>query len=123
VDWIFILPLLVAGLGNGFFLAPNIQFIVATVDDSEAGAASGVINTMQRIGSAIGIAIIGSILFGSLVITSHPPTANDVAVAFSHSSMLAMGMSTILAFVAFLLIFALPKTVSQRAANQVAIPD
>jgi EmrB/QacA subfamily drug resistance transporter len=122
-DWIFILPLLVAGLGNGFFLAPNIQFIVATVDNSEAGAASGVINTMQRVGTAIGVAVIGSILFGSLVITGRPPTANDIAVAFSHSSMLAMGMSAILAFVAFLLIFALPKNISMHGPRPVAIPD
>ena len=31
---------------------------------AEAGAASGVISTMQRVGSAIGIAVIGSVLFG-----------------------------------------------------------
>ncbi len=62
--WQLLVPLLVAGLGNGLFIAPNAQFIVATVDSSEAGAASGVISTMQRVGSAIGIAIIGSVLFG-----------------------------------------------------------
>jgi len=122
-DWIFILPLLIAGLGNGFFLAPNIQFIVSTVANTEAGAASGVINTMQRLGTAIGVAVIGSILFGSLVITGRPPTQNDIAVAFSHSAMLAMGMSAILAFVAFLLIFALPKNVAQGGPRVVTIPD
>jgi hypothetical protein len=46
--------------GSGLFIAPNTQFIIATVDRQEAGAASGVIATMQRIGAAIGIAIIGS---------------------------------------------------------------
>ena len=123
VDWVFIAPLLVAGLGNGFFLAPNIQFIIATVDNSEAGAASGVINTMQRLGTAIGVAIIGSIIFGSLEIAGKPPTANDVAVAFTHSSMLAMGASALMALVAFLLIFALPKNVSQQGPRPVVISD
>lgn len=122
-DFIFIAPLLVAGLGNGFFLAPNIQFIIATVDNSEAGAASGVINTMQRLGTAIGVAVIGSILFGSLVITGAPPSAADLAVAFSHSSMLAMGMSTIFAFLAFLLIFALPRNVSQHGQRPVVVAE
>ena len=123
VDWVFILPLLIAGLGNGFFLAPNIQFIIATVDNSEAGAASGVINTMQRVGTAIGVAVIGSILFGSLVIEGKPPTSTDIAEAFTHSSMLAMGASTVMAFIAFLLIFALPKNVSQHGPRPVVISD
>ncbi|HEX4058812.1 MAG TPA: MFS transporter [Galbitalea sp.] len=63
-SWELLAPLFFAGLGNGLFIAPNAQFIVATVDPSEAGAASGVISTMQRVGSAIGIAVIGSVLFG-----------------------------------------------------------
>lgn len=63
-NWYLLGPLLVAGVGSGFFIAPNAQFIVATVDNSEAGAAAGVIQTMQRVGSAIGIAVIGSVLFG-----------------------------------------------------------
>jgi EmrB/QacA subfamily drug resistance transporter len=63
-NWLLLGPLLIAGVGSGFFIAPNARFIVATVDGSEAGAASGVIGTMQRIGSAIGIAVVSSVLFG-----------------------------------------------------------
>ena len=67
-SWDLLVPLLVAGTGSGLFIAPNAQFIIATVDRQEAGAASGVIATMQRLGSAIGIAIIGSVFFGTLSI-------------------------------------------------------
>ncbi|MES2093884.1 MAG: MFS transporter [Actinomycetota bacterium] len=63
-SWMLLGPLAIAGLGNGFFIAPNSRFIVATADRSEAGAASGVIGTMQRVGSAIGIAVVSSVLFG-----------------------------------------------------------
>jgi uncharacterized membrane protein len=63
-NWDLLAPLFFAGIGSGLFIAPNAQFIVATVDASEAGAAAGVIQTMQRVGSAIGIAVIGSVLFG-----------------------------------------------------------
>jgi EmrB/QacA subfamily drug resistance transporter len=63
-SWILLGPLAIAGLGNGFFIAPNARFIVATVDRTEAGSASGVISTMQRVGSAIGIAVVSSVLFG-----------------------------------------------------------
>ena len=66
--WQLLAPLLVGGVDSGLFIAPNTDFIVATVDRSDAGVASGVIGTMQRIGSAIGIAVIGTVLFGSVQI-------------------------------------------------------
>jgi EmrB/QacA subfamily drug resistance transporter len=138
VDWHLLPPLLVAGFGSGLFIAPNARFIVATVDNSEAGAASGVIQTMQRIGSAIGIAIIGSILFGQLPPSFAPsrsqtaeiarehaaggPDAvrhairqyvdHQLATSFGHGAALAMLMSAVFAVCAFLLVFALPKKVS-----------
>jgi len=104
-SWDLLLPLFLAGLGNGAFIAPNAQFIIATVDRSEAGAASGVVSTVQRIGSAIGIAIIGSVLFGSLVITG-PDT---VASGFTHAAADAMLVSAIFSVAALVLVFALPK--------------
>ncbi|MGX9789465.1 MFS transporter [Mycobacterium sp. MMS18-G62] len=101
-------PLLVAGVGSGLFIAPNADFIVATVERRDAGAASGVIGTMQRIGSAIGIAIIGTVLFGTLHVKPGP---DAVAVAFGHSATMAMGASAVLSVVAFGLAFALPRSV------------
>ncbi len=106
-NWELIAPLLLAGLGNGLFIAPNAQFILATVDRSEAGAASGVISAMQRVGSAIGIAVIGSVFFGSLVVSG--PTPDALARGFVTSASAAMGVSVAFAVVAFLLVFALPR--------------
>lgn len=104
--WQLVAPLLIAGVGSGFFIAPNVDFIVATVDPEDAGAASGVIGTMQRVGSAIGIAIIGTVLFGTL---HFPASADAVALAFGHSATLAMAASAALSIAAFALVFALPK--------------
>jgi EmrB/QacA subfamily drug resistance transporter len=110
--WDLFGPLLVAGTGSGLFIAPNAQFIVATVDRREAGAASGVIATMQRIGSAIGIAIIGSVFFGTLSIPARGrPTAADLAVGFTHSATSALAVSAAFAVVSFVLVFALPRRV------------
>ncbi|MCS5723969.1 MFS transporter [Herbiconiux sp. CPCC 203407] len=106
-NWLLLAPLFIAGLGNGLFIAPNAQFIVATVDRPDAGAASGVISAMQRIGSAVGIAVIGSVLFGTLVVNGS--SADAVASAFVTSSAAAMGVSVAFAVVAFLLVFALPR--------------
>jgi hypothetical protein len=57
------------------------------------------------VGSAIGIAIIGSVLFGSLVITG-PDT---VASGFTKAAADAMLVSAIFSVAALLLVFALPK--------------
>jgi EmrB/QacA subfamily drug resistance transporter len=135
-NWDLLGPLFVAGLGSGLFIAPNAQFIVATVDASEAGAASGVIQTMQRVGSAIGIAVIGSVLFGVANLTSitgqvkklvsaaiasgkiSPEQASaygsalgkhELATHFMTAAAAAIGVSTLLAIIAFALVFALPR--------------
>jgi hypothetical protein len=114
-NWDVLGPLLVAGIGSGLFIAPNVQFIVATVDPAEAGAASGVISTVQRIGSAIGIAVIGSVLFGTLSFpTDRRPSATDVANAFGTSAAAALLTSVAFAVVAFLLVFTLPRTIAMR---------
>ncbi|HEV7742822.1 MAG TPA: MFS transporter [Pseudolysinimonas sp.] len=138
-NWELLVPLLVAGVGSGLFIAPNAQFIVATVDRAEAGAASGVIGTVQRIGSAIGIAVIGSVFFGNLP-ASFAPTDAQVAAAgqefgsqgqdavkaaiqkivdqnladgFGSSATIALLVSAIFAVAAFLLVFALPRRISR----------
>ncbi|HEY2557822.1 MAG TPA: DHA2 family efflux MFS transporter permease subunit [Diaminobutyricibacter sp.] len=119
-NWDLLVPLFIAGFGNGLFIAPNAQFIVATVDRSEAGSASGVISVMQRVGSAIGIAIIGSVLFGSLTITGHTPEA--VADGFASAAANALAVSAAFSVVALLLVFVLPKRVAAPGGAPVPEP-
>ncbi len=103
--WQFLPPLFVGGIGSGLFIAPNVRFIVATVEREDAGAASGVLGTVQRIGSAIGIAVIGSVLFGTLDVQDGP---NALANAYGRSIQYAIGVSVLLTVLAFLLAFAVP---------------
>jgi len=114
-NWHMLAPLLIAGLGSGCFIAPNVQFIVATVDPTEAGAASAVVGVMQRVGSAVGIAVIGSVLFGSFVATGPGPDA--LATAFAASATQAMAVSAAFSVVALVLVFMLPKRVPARASG------
>ncbi len=104
--WLLAIPLLLAGAGNGLFIAPNTSFILATVDPRQAGAASGLVSTAQRIGTAIGVAIISSVLFGTLSVGADGP-----APAFLHSAELALSVSIALSVGAFLFVFALPHQV------------
>ena len=64
--WEFIPALLISGLGMGCVVAPIYSFILAEVPIKDAGSASGVVNTTQQIGGAIGVAVIGVIFFGLL---------------------------------------------------------
>jgi EmrB/QacA subfamily drug resistance transporter len=58
--------LLLVGAGMGLVLAPLAGTILRTLDPERAGAASGMVSTMQNVGNALGVAITGVIFFGSL---------------------------------------------------------
>jgi MFS family permease len=60
------LPLLVAGLGSGAVISPNVTLTLAEVPVEQAGTAGGVLQTFQRIGAAIGIAVVGVLFFSRL---------------------------------------------------------
>lgn len=81
--WYLVAPLLLTGLGHGLIVAPNINLTLATVPRADSGAASGVLNTAQRLGSALGIALVGTVLFSTL--SFHGTGQHAIAVAFSHA--------------------------------------
>lgn len=57
--WVLLaVPLLVAGLGGGAVVSPNITLSLADVPPRMGGAAGGALQTGQRIGAAIGAAVL-----------------------------------------------------------------
>ncbi len=56
--------LFVAGLGLGLFIAPLTTLVLAGIQGREAGSASGVLSSVQQVGGALGVAVIGVVLFG-----------------------------------------------------------
>lgn len=58
--------LLLAGAGMGLTITPLATTIMASMDGERAGAASGALSTMQNVGNALGVAIIGVVFFGAL---------------------------------------------------------
>ena len=63
--WLVAAPLLIAGFGSGLVISPNVTLTLAEVPVARAGSASGVLQTGQRLGSAIGIASVGSVFFAA----------------------------------------------------------
>jgi EmrB/QacA subfamily drug resistance transporter len=110
--WYLIGPLLLAGVGTGMTIAPNQDFVLATVPRREAGTAAGILGTSQRVGTAVGIAVIGTVLFGSL---KFAPGPHAVASAFSRSAQLALLANLGFMVVALVLVLALPREIPNRA--------
>ncbi|WP_298969266.1 MFS transporter [uncultured Roseobacter sp.] len=59
-------PLLICGFGMGTAIMSLFQVTMSSVETQDAGAGSGAMQAFQQIGAALGIAIAGSIFFGSL---------------------------------------------------------
>jgi EmrB/QacA subfamily drug resistance transporter len=112
--WDLVGPLLLAGVGTGMTIAPNQDFVLATVPRAEAGTAAGILSTSQRVGTAIGIGVIGTVLFGSLKFAAGP---DMVASAFAHSAQLALLANLGFMVVALILVLALPRQIPQRAGR------
>jgi EmrB/QacA subfamily drug resistance transporter len=84
------LPLLLAGIGSGLVISPNQNLTLSQVPVAEAGSAGGVLQTGQRIGSAIGIAAIGAVFFSQLA-----STGGQYAEAFDTSLYVTIGFMAI----------------------------
>jgi EmrB/QacA subfamily drug resistance transporter len=83
VGWAMLLPLLVAGTGSGLVIAPNQTITLSEVPARHGGTAAGLLQTGQRIGSAIGVATVGAVFFGQLASTGNYPTAIERALLVS----------------------------------------
>jgi MFS family permease len=59
-------PLLLAGTGSGLVIAPNQSLALARVPVARAGTAGGVLQTAQRLGTALGVACVGAVFFAHL---------------------------------------------------------
>jgi len=68
--------LFISGLGFGCIAAPLQSVILSRVNPAFAGGASGVLATVQQVGSALGVAIIGILLFGHLASGADAASAN-----------------------------------------------
>jgi EmrB/QacA subfamily drug resistance transporter len=78
--------LAVCGLGLGLVVAPLINIVLAGIHAGSAGSASGVLTTVQQVGGALGVAVIGIIFFGQ--VSGHAPV-----VALSSAQTLSARLS------------------------------
>jgi EmrB/QacA subfamily drug resistance transporter len=87
VAWVIAGPLLLAGLGGGMVTSPNLTLTLQHVSVRMAGAAGGALQTAQRVGAAIGAAVLATIFYRELV-----RTEGDYAVAVSDALLFTVGL-------------------------------
>ena len=61
------IPLFVYGIGVGFATAQLTSIVLSDVPVEPSGLASGANSTLRQVGSALGIAVLGTVLFSTLV--------------------------------------------------------
>ena len=95
-SWGLLAPLGVIGLGMGFFVVSGFNTIMAAVSDAELGSASGALNAIQQLGSAIGVAVLGTIFFSVLADRGFHPALGHVLWWAAGALVLVLGASTLL---------------------------
>jgi EmrB/QacA subfamily drug resistance transporter len=90
-------PSIVAGAGLGFAFVPVTIGAVAGTRDDEAGLASGLINTSQQIGGALGLAVLSTVAFAN-VPDGGRPDLDALTGGFQDAFLVGAGFA-VLAFV------------------------
>jgi len=105
--WLLALPLFIGGLGLGLAAPILINVILAGIPGRDAGAAGGVLTTVNQIGGAAGVAVLVTLFFSAL----GQPRAHGASrlEGFSHALATILPWQVGLYIVAALLMLLLPK--------------
>jgi EmrB/QacA subfamily drug resistance transporter len=93
-------PMVLMGIGGGMSFTPMTPVIMAAVAPRDAGAASGVLQTMQQTGTSLGLAVLVTV-FGTVVRHAAPQASADEALvsgmtaAFAVGSAIAAGVAVV----------------------------
>ncbi|WP_242886504.1 MFS transporter [Actinomadura litoris] len=102
--WHLAAPLLLFGAGMGMIFVPLFDIIVAGIADHEVGSASAALESVQQLGASLGIAVLGTVFFG----TMDSGTGGHEQAALEAAKLVA-GLTLGLTAVAFLVAFLLPR--------------
>jgi EmrB/QacA subfamily drug resistance transporter len=80
-------PLLLAGIGGGMVITPNTTLSLESVPGQMAGAAGGALQTAQRIGAAMGTALLATVYYHALT-----GSGGHFAAAVSDALLCAAGL-------------------------------
>ncbi|PWC10759.1 MFS transporter [Brenneria corticis] len=75
--------LIVVGIGQGLIMTPLLNLVLGFVEQAQAGMVSGVISTVQQVGAALGVAVVGILFSAALAMSGETEAhAGQYASAF-----------------------------------------
>lgn len=84
--------LFVAGAGSGVAMGPMMDVVMGSLHEHETGSAAGILNAIQQVAGAVGIAGLGTLLFTMI--------ERDPVTGFTHGAAWAYGLSLALTLLA-----------------------
>jgi MFS family permease len=109
--WQLALALFLGGLGLGLTAPILVNVVLTGIPGRNAGAAGGVLSTVNQIGGAIGIAVLGTVFFTT--VTGSTTDAPGLA-GHGHALSVVLVVSAALYVMAALVMLALPKTAAEH---------
>lgn len=110
--WLLALALFIGGLGLGLAAPILVNVVLAGIPGRNAGAAGGVLSTVNQVGGAVGIAVLGTIFFTAVTDSvAGAPALTDYSQALST----VLIISAVLYAGTALVMLALPKAATQHA--------
>lgn len=109
VPWAAIGLLAIAGIGSGLVISPNQVLTLDNAPKEIAGVAAALLQTLQRVGTAIGLAVVTTVFF----VAVDSPAAAGKGRAFEHGYTVAMLVITCLSFLT-VVVNLIDKTVTPR---------
>ncbi|MGA5170763.1 MULTISPECIES: MFS transporter [Streptomyces] len=110
--WLLALGLFIGGLGLGLAAPILVNVVLAGIPGRHAGAAGGVLSTVNQIGGSIGIAVLGTIFFAAV---TGPTTDAPGPADYGHAFSIVLVATAVLYLVTGLVMLALPKAAAQHA--------
>jgi EmrB/QacA subfamily drug resistance transporter len=104
--WPVVPGLVIAGAGLSLLVIPLVNVVLAAAPAEAAGSASGLFSTAQQLGGAIGVALLGTVFFGSLT------AGHTFAAALRHTAPYAIGAFALCGLLSLLL----PRTAASEEA-------
>ncbi|MGX2995257.1 MFS transporter [Streptomyces sp. JNUCC 64] len=105
-SWQMVPPLVLMGVGMGLIVAPLTDAVLSGVPRRHAGSASGLINTVQQMGNALGLGLVSVVFFGAMEERVAPGALGE---EFTKGFQNALGYVAVIMLVIFGLMFLLPR--------------
>ncbi|WP_211245774.1 MFS transporter [Actinomadura oligospora] len=98
-----VIPTLVLqSAGGGLVITPSLNTVLSRISPDDAGVASGALSTVQQIGGALGVAVIGAVFFAAFDPATHG-RANAAGHALAAASLATCAVGAAATLLVFLL--------------------